>query len=390
MKLTVSTSQLAGALKRASRCVGNGRTGHPILACVLLTATDGSLTIAGFDLQTGISLRIPASTDTPGAVAINAQMLTDLVSALPSDLPLSLEQATAGDQVLLCCGSSSYRVASQHADDYPELPTPQASDTTCSVNSAAFLDACHHARSVASSDESKGVLCGLNLRCNPAGGYQVAATDGHRLIQFGSITDHTAEATIPARTIQQLERFEVVDAITVVFGSGVVHFLAGDGQSLCGRTLDGTYPNYGQLFPSDFTGEMTINRRQLRDAVLRAAIIARNSNDVLRIRPSQDDGTIVVCADNDTGAASETIALESCSDPCNFAINADYLREALEPFGHEQVVFHLVGPTQPIVLEPSDPDAQVQPVRSLIMPVQVRSETPAKPDKASKRGKVAQ
>ncbi|MBU6280348.1 MAG: DNA polymerase III subunit beta, partial [Actinomycetales bacterium] len=208
----------------------------------------------------------------------------------------------------------------------------------------------------------------------------------HRLIQFGSITDHTAEATIPARTIQQLERFEVVDTITVIFGSGVVHFLAGDGQALCGRTLDGTYPNYGQLFPQSFTGEMTVNRKQLRDAVSRAAIIARNSNDVLRINPSEDNGTLNVGADNDTGAASETIALDSCSAPCNFAINCDYLREALEPFAHEHVVFHMVGPVQPIVLEPSDPDAQVQPIRSLIMPVQVRPETPAK----TKKAKVAQ
>ena len=377
MKLTVSTSQLAGALKRASRCTGNGRTGHPVLACVLLSATTDSLIIAGFDLQTGISLSIPAAVDTIGSLAVNAQVLTNLVTALPDDLPITLEQPSDGEQLAIACGSSRYSVATQHAADYPTLPAPQDSDTACSINSAAFLDACRHARAIAATDESKGIICGVSLRLDAAGGYEVAATDGHRLVQFGALADHTAQAIVPARTLQQLERFDHPETLTIILSAGTVHFLAGDGQSLSGRTLDGTYPQYEQLFPKRFSGEFTISRRALREAAGRAAVIAANSNDVVHLAPSADDGVLVISASNDAGNASETVALDSCSDPCPFALNVDYLREALDPFAHELVTVHLNSATTPIVFEPSDPDQQVQPIRVLVMPVQVRSADPA-------------
>lgn len=384
MKLTASTSQLSGALKRASRCTGNGRTGHPVLSCVLLTATDGSLTIAGFDLQTGISLSIPASVDTAGSLAVNAQVITSLVTALPDDLPITLEQPSDGEQLAITCGSSRYSVATQHAADYPALPAPQESDTACSINSAAFLEACRHARAVAATDESKGIICGVSIRLDAAGGYEIAATDGHRLVQFGALASHTAQAIVPARTLQQLERFDHPETLTIILSAGTVHFLAGEGQSLSGRTLDGTYPNYGQLFPATFSGEFTISRRNLKDAAVRAAIIAANSNGVLHLTPSADDGVLTISADNDTGKASETVALDSCSAPCPFAINGDYLGEALDPFSHELVTVYLNSATTPIVFEPSDPQQQVQPIRVLVMPVQVRKADPA-PTKTKKK-----
>ena len=386
MRLTVSTANLAAALKRASRCTGNGRTGHPVLACVLLTATADSLTIAGFDLQTGISLSIPASVDATGSLAVNAQVITNLVAALPDDLPITLEQPSDGEQLSIACGSSRYGVATQFAADYPELPQPKATDSACSVNSASFLEACRHARAIAATDESKGIICGVSIRLDDVGGYEIAATDGHRLVQFGALANPTAQAIVPSRTLQQLERFQHPEQVTVILSAGTVHFLAGDGQALSGRTLDGTYPKYEQLFPQAFSGDFTINRHTLRDAAGRAAIIAANSNDVLHLSPSEDDGILTISATNDTGQACETVALDSCSAPCAFALNADYLREALDPFAHELVTVHLNTATTPIVIQPSDPDAQVQPIRVLVMPVQVRSAEPA-PAKAKAKQK---
>lgn len=376
MKLILSTANLAQALKRASRCVGNGRSGHPILATVLLKAADDTLTVSGFDLTTAISLSVPAAVQTPGSTAINAQVLTDLVTALPDNLPLSIELTDPMGQAVITCGSSSYKVATQMASDYPELPAPKDSDPLIAVNAGAFIDACRLARNVVSTDESKGIIAGASLRLDGNGGYEIAATDGHRLVQIGSLAEHTAQVVAHSRTLQQLEKFEPDGTLTVIVGTGVVYFLAGDGQYLSGRTLDGTYPNYRQLFPSAFKGDLQLNRQQLRSAVQRAAIIARNSNDVVKLNPDADAGTLQVAADNDTGAAVEQLNLSSCSTPCEFAVNHHYLIDALDAFTHDEVTFNLVSPISPVVIEPSDADKQVQPIRCLVMPVQVR-ETPA-------------
>lgn len=380
MKFIVSTANLAQALKRASRCVGNGRTGHPILATVLLKASGDTLTVCGFDLTTAISLTIPAAVQAQGSTAINSQVLTDLVTALPDNLPLSIELADPMGQAVISCGSSSYRVAAQVAADYPELPIPQPADPLVSVNAAAFIAACHLARGVVSTDESKGIIAGASICLDTNGGYEIAATDGHRLIQIGNLAEYTAQVVAHSRTLQQLEKFPADDSLTVIISSGIIHFLSAD-QTLSGRTIDGTYPNYRQLFPSNFKGDLQLNRQQLRSAVQRASIIARNSNDVVKLKPDADAGILQIAADNDTGAAAEQLNLSSCSTPCEFAVNHHYLTDALDAFTHDEVTFNLVSPIMPIVIEPSDSEQQVQPIRCLVMPVQVR-ETPA--PKASK------
>ncbi|MGA1773261.1 MAG: hypothetical protein ACO387_04035 [Flavobacteriaceae bacterium] len=63
MKLTTSQADLSAALATVRSAVQSGRPSHPILATVLLTATPGTLSLAGFDLKTSISTTIAASID---------------------------------------------------------------------------------------------------------------------------------------------------------------------------------------------------------------------------------------------------------------------------------------------------------------------------------------
>ena len=83
IKLICSQTQLSTNLSLVSRAVPTRPT-HPILANVLLVAEveTQSVSLTAFDLSLGIKTSFSAEVITPGAIALPAKLLNDIVSLL--------------------------------------------------------------------------------------------------------------------------------------------------------------------------------------------------------------------------------------------------------------------------------------------------------------------
>ena len=91
MKLTCSQDALNSNLQCVSRAVA-ARPTHPVLANVLLTADQGTgrVSLTGFDLSLGIQTTFTAAVEQSGAITLPSRLLSDIVSRLSADSPLSL------------------------------------------------------------------------------------------------------------------------------------------------------------------------------------------------------------------------------------------------------------------------------------------------------------
>ena len=151
MKLTTSQADLDHALRTIAPAVGV-RSSHPILDCCLITAGGGNVTIAGYNLDLGITVTIPAVVNTAGAVALPYRLLAGLVSRMD-----------AGEAVEITDGAvsapgGSYGLAVSDAADYPAMPVVEAASADLDIT--AGVRACLVA---ASSDASKQILQGIHL-----------------------------------------------------------------------------------------------------------------------------------------------------------------------------------------------------------------------------------
>ena len=385
MKVVCSQSELNSALQLVSRAVATRPT-HPVLANVLLTADAGSnrLSLTGFDLSLGIQTSLAASVETSGAITLPARLLGEIVSRLSSDSPVTLAVDDSGEQVQLTSLSGSYQMRGMSADDYPDLPMVE-SGMTLKLQPERLVQALKGTLFASSADEAKQLLTGVHLKFNQRA-LEAAATDGHRLavlnvedaLQDSALTDAVDDegfaVTLPSRSLREVERLMASwrsdEPVSLFCDRGQVVFLAAD-QMVTSRTLEGTYPNYGQLIPDGFTRTFGMDRRALIAALERIAVLADQHNNVVKFSSQPEDGVVQISADaQDVGSGSESLPSNLEGDAMQIAFNVRYLLDGLKAMGSDRIVLHCNAPTTPAVLRSEEAS---EAFTYLVMPVQIRS-----------------
>ena len=385
MKVVCSQSELNSALQLVSRAVATRPT-HPVLANVLLTADAGSnrLSLTGFDLSLGIQTSLAASVETSGAITLPARLLGEIVSRLSSDSPVTLAVDGSGEQVQLTSLSGSYQMRGMSADDYPDRPMVE-SGMTLKLQPERLVQALKGTLFASSADEAKQLLTGVHLKFNQRA-LEAAATDGHRLavlnvedaLQDAAVTDAVDDegfaVTLPSRSLREVERLMASwrsdEPVSLFCDRGQVVFLAAD-QMVTSRTLEGTYPNYGQLIPDGFTRTFGMDRRALIAALERIAVLADQHNNVVKFSSQPEDGVVQISADaQDVGSGSESLPSNLEGDAMQIAFNVRYLLDGLKAMGSDRIVLHCNAPTTPAVLRSEEAS---EAFTYLVMPVQIRS-----------------
>ena len=126
MELTVAKADLQKELQLCQGVVEK-RSTIPILSNVLLKAADGRLQIAATDLDVTILSSCAARVTTPGGVTIEAKRLFDIVRSLPDeDVHITLQE---NNSLLVESGTAKFRLLGLPAEDYPTLPTVNATES---------------------------------------------------------------------------------------------------------------------------------------------------------------------------------------------------------------------------------------------------------------------
>ena len=380
MRLTCSQNDLNSALQLVSRAVAAKPT-HPVLANVLLTADQSTnrLSLTGFDLSLGIQTFIAATVETSGAMTVPAKLLGEIVAKLSTDLPVILEIDSSSEIVNLKSKNGSYQVRGMAADDFPELPLVE-SGKSIQLNSIEFVNSIKSTLFASSTDEAKQLLTGINLTFK-ASSMEAAATDGHRLAVFNLSNildpdnDNDLSVTLPSRSLREVERFislsKKTDTIKLYSDKGQVVFMASD-QIVTTRTLDGSYPNYLQLIPDEFSNKLQFNKNDFISSLERVAVLADQHNNIIKITTDKSTKTVLISADaQDVGSGSESLPVNIIDGNIDqIAFNVRYLLEGLKVINSEEIILQCNAPTTPAIFSPVLENYNFT---YLVMPVQIRT-----------------
>ena len=380
MKLVCSQAEFNSALQLVTRAVASRPT-HPVLANVLLTADSVTerLSLTGFDLSLGIQTSFKASVEKSGAITLPAKLLGEIVSRLSSESPITLSLDESGEQVELVSMSGSYQMRALSADDFPDLPLVE-SGNSIKVKPSDLVESLKSTLFASSSDEAKQLLTGVHLKFNDES-IEAAATDGHRLAVLNLVnslnnnnSNDNFSVTLPSRSLREIERLMTYlksnDNVNLFYDRGQVVFLASD-QIITSRTLEGTYPNYQQLIPNEFSNILKFKRKDFISALERIAVLADQHNNVVKLTTSKNSSLVNIIADvQDVGSGSESIPVEFEGNDFQIAFNVKYVLEGLKAVDSEDIFLRCNAPTTPAIFSP---DLNNNCFTYLVMPVQVRS-----------------
>jgi len=385
MEIVCNQNEFNYAIQLVSKAVASRPT-HPILANLLLTADQGTnkISLTGFDLNLGIQTSFDATVNKSGAITVPSKLLSEIVNKLPSETPVSLDVDESSDNILIKSDRGSFNIKGIPSEDYPSLPFVE-SGTSLNIDPSSFLKALKLTIFASSSDDSKQLLTGVNFTFNLKY-LESAATDGHRLAvvlidnkenfdekeDFAS-NEENLSVTIPTRSLREIEKLISLrsseNSIKLFYDKGQVVFISSN-QIITTRTLEGSYPNYSQLIPDNFTKLFTFNTKKIIESLERIAVLADQQSSVVKIKLNEKDLALVSADAQDIGNASELVPVSFDFDQFDIAFNVRYLLEGLKVISSENVIFKCNLPTTPAVLVPED---NINSFTYLVMPVQVRS-----------------
>ena len=363
MKFRCERDSLVDALGAAGRAVTTRGGALPVLAGVHLALTGDQLTITGSDLDLTISVDLDVAGSEDGVAVLPSKLISDVVRSLrPGSVDISIEDEDAR----IVSQPSEFSIRVIPADEFPELSTADGDAVT--LDASAFRAAIDQVEKAASSDDARPILTGV-LMAAEDDGLRLVSTDSYRLsvrdLAGTSILSEGQKVLVPSRALKELSRVVGdADEITLRLGERDVGFEVGL-VKVTSRLIEGDFPNYRGLIPSNHPNTLTVNRDALLDAVRRVRLLAQESTPV-RLAMSSD-GLELVAVTQDVGQAHESVDAAYSGDELTVAFNPEYLIDGIEVAPGDEVMLETVDELKPALLKSTeDPNFLY-----LLMPVRV-------------------
>ncbi|MBN2847086.1 MAG: DNA polymerase III subunit beta [Coriobacteriia bacterium] len=365
MKVSVARGSLLDALSTVSRGLSS-RTTLPILSGIHLSVNDETLVLQATDLEVSVKTTTRAKVDEKGQSVVPGRLLTDIVRSLPESA-VTIDTSVVGIATVTC-GQSSFQMKTLSADDYPKFPEVLAAESVV-LPTEVFSHVVHQVSKSVSRDETRPILTGVLVVIDNEK-LKMVATDSYRLCVKEVDVEGVAgdmELVVPGKALEDVAKL-VGSSETVALGvaENQVIFTFGD-TTFISRRIEGSFPNYRQLLPKEYTTRVVIDRLELLEAVKRVSLMAQH-NAPLRLAVSVADQTLTVSATTqDVGEAREDVQINPEGEDVEIAFNHTYLLDGVSVSEGDTVALEVTSPLKPGVLKPAGGDGFVY----LLMPVRL-------------------
>lgn len=343
MRLTCNKDVLTEAIVIAGRGVST-RSTLPILTGILLKAEEKSLVLQATDLEIAVRNQIEAAVETQGSVVVPARLFTDIVRVLPSE---DVVMDTASGSLAITCGKGEFSIRTLPSEDFPRFPEISP-ERRCEIPAEVFSEVARQVLKAVSKDETRPVITGV-LMTVEGDLLRMVATDSYRLAIREAKLDKKGDeltAIVPAKALDEAARVvaEAGGSVEVGTSQNQAVFSQG-GTTFVSRLIEGTFPKYQQLIPSETETKVVVDREAFLASVKRVSVFAQH-NAALRVAVGEDELRLSA-ATQDVGEASETFEADIVGEPVEIAFNHAYLIDGLTSVNDEEIVIEITTPLKP-------------------------------------------
>lgn len=371
MRLSISQPALKSALAHATSVV-EPRSAAPILTHVGLEATKEGLTIRATDLDIEIRLPVAAEVSRPGAVAVPAQMLRDIIGKLPSAAHVELETTDNG-RLAIFAGRSRFHLAILDPSDLPSIAADTYPATLPRIPLLHLSNALSATKVAISTDETRYYLQGVYLHAREDM-LSAVATDGHRLSLHETATgapEGMPGIIVPRKTVGLLCKLleplaaDVEQVLTLDVSEHQIRVTLDDGTIIVSKTIDGQFPNYQGIMPTDdvLDRAATVDGKDLMTAVDRVVVISDDKSRAARLSFSEDEIEVSL-PPSASGSARDFVTCALEGEPVDLSVNARYLASMVSATTGDVITIRCGSPGTPIMIRDGTTTMLCMPMRA--------------------------
>ena len=373
MKFIVASGELQKALNTVSGVISSSQS-RPILENYLFEIEENNLKITASDGETTLVTSLEVKSDDTGKFAVPAKIFQEFVKTYGEQpLTLSVKDSEDGNGSLLeiLDEKDNFAVALDNAEDYPELPEFDASQSV-KISAGVLSEALTNTLFATSNDSLRPVMTGVLFQFKEDE-TNFVSTDSHRLVVYKRtdlINSEPIEFIMPKKPLAIFKNIlaNSNDDVTIEFNENMAKFTFGNNTWIC-RLIDGKYPNYTAVIPKENPNVLTINRNLLLSSIRRASIMSNKSTNQVRFKLS---GNILHLHAEDTEYANKADMQIPCDyngEDINIGFSSKFLTEMLSVLGSDDITMKMSQPNRPGIIEPVDGLEAEENILMLSMPV---------------------
>ena len=366
IQLTCDRQQLVEAVSNVQRAVSS-KSSVPALEGILLKAEREGMTLCGFDLELGMTTRLPARIEESGSVILGARLFSDIIRRLPGDLvKLTVDEKNV---TTIESGASEFSIAGMGAEEYPELPSVSGAGEF-SVQNDLLKGMIRQTIFAVADSDAKPIHTGTLFELS-GGRLRLVSVDGYRLAMREEIlTGEGAEGTdgldAPAGSSEEMS-FVVPGKTLSQVGRRHILFTIGS-YTVISRLLEGEFLDYRSAIPSACQTEVKVNTREFINSVERVSLLI---TDRLKspVRCVFGEDSIHLSCSTAIGRANDQFSASIQGAGLEMGFNNRYLLDALRNTEGDEVRIQLNGPLSPMKIMPPEGDSYL----FLVLPVRLKA-----------------
>ena len=337
----------------------------PILNNVLINAKDGIITLATTNLEIGVKVVVRGKIETEGSYTVPARLFSEFISLLPNE---NVNVELESDGLNVSCKNSQTQIKGISAEDYPLIPDI-SKDKKVIVDMQTFKEVLGQTVFAATLDDNRPEISGVFFNFKGKD-LIVAATDSYRLAEKkikveGSIDQ---KIIIPLKTLQELSRIlanSTEKKIEIYLNENQIAFSA-DNILLTSRLIDGNYPDYEQIIPTEEKTKTKVRVNELVKAIKGAALFCKAGiNDIkMTIIPSKNE-VVILSTNSGLGENITNISADIEGEEVEIVFNYRYLLDGLNNLQSEQVIIKTSNQGAPGVFVPDNKEGYLY----IVMPI---------------------
>lgn len=376
MKFVVSSTELLSHLQAVSRVISSKNT-LPILDNFLFKLEDKQLEITASDLEsTLITVMSLENVTDSGSIAVPARILTDTLKEFPEQ-PLTFEIDLNKRSIVINSDNGKFSIVGYNASDFPQMPRiKEDRKASLEIEPSILHSGIAKTLFATAEDELRPVMNGIFMELSPDD-LTFVASDAHKLVRYKR-TDAKAETGAsfilpkkPASLLKNILPGEE-NQVTVQFDDKNAFFNLTRYRLVC-RLVEGNYPSYNSVIPTDNPNKLTIDRVEFYNTLRRVSVFSNQASNLVKLQLTGNQLTISAQDIDFSISAYERINCQYEGDDLEIGFKSTFLIEILANIGSQNVLVELSDPTRAGILLPVEKDIEDEDILMLLMPMMINA-----------------
>jgi DNA polymerase-3 subunit beta len=376
MKFVVSSMELLGHLQAISRVISNKNT-LPILDNFLFSLENGLLEITASDLESTLVTQIQLeNTDGSGMVAVPARILTDTLKEFP-DIPLTFEVNPDTLMIVIQSENGKFTIMGQNGAEFPQMPVIKDDQKNhLEIDRELLLSGISKSLFATADDELRPVMNGIFMELSPDD-ITFVASDAHKLVRYkrtDASADKASSFILPKKPASLLKNIlpKEENQVVLEFDDRNASFTLTSYKLVC-RLVEGNYPSYNSVIPTDNPYKMSIDRLSLYNTLKRVSVFSNQASNLVKLSLKGNQITVSAQDIDFSISANERLSCQYEGEDLEIGFKSTFLIEILANLSSNDVVMEMSDPTRAGILLPAETESENEDTLMLLMPMMINA-----------------